>query len=271
MKPKTPSRWSYWPDPADRAYLRSWLAQIPLVWDTSGQHVSDIAGYASSRTIEACLRDWIYWNFIWTGVQGSGGPFPLPPGNLVNSPIPLLRWTEASGGLKKVTWSCGPLNCVKIGLLAACGISARLCWSSHAATGAVDVISEYWDDEAAQWVLVSTQLNTHWELRGKRLSFYEWCLNDRSGVSMDHPTIAGQGAPLHYPDNFDHWRGMSGNPHVHSGNWNQGAGPDAYDPNTVYLQLMPRIGAAIELGGTAVPCPGSSTSIYGSPAELAAP
>jgi hypothetical protein len=262
--PKYPSLWSYWPDPADRDYMRSWLAKISLVCESSGTVLDAITQRTTTEfQIEASIRDWIYWNFKWTGIQQ-----PDPPAGLaVNSPRPLLEWYDRIGH-DKAEWSCGPLNCVKVGLLAACGIPARLCWSSHYETAAVDIISEFWSESAQQWILTSPQLNTHFMFQGRFLSFYDWAIFDRSQMPVQHCTISGQGAPRNYPDNFQHWRKMSGNPCIQSGNFNQGG--TAIDSTRKYLQLMPRIGAAADLESV-LPYPDSQPSIFGSPQQLALP
>jgi hypothetical protein len=62
---------------------------------------------------------------------------------------------------------------------------------------------------------------------------------------------------------------MGGNPYVNSGNPNQADSVHHDEPR--FLQLLPRMVAAINLDGNTVLYPESSTSIYGTPEQLAAP
>lgn len=225
------SYWCWWPNPDDRAFLSEVLKRIP-VFGKPSQTLENRANLSVPQ-IEASIRDALYQQLRWTGKQDAANQNS-------ESAVDLLRYQMSHPNSE---WDCGHFASVYVGLLAACGIAARKCWSSSWVDGGVDVVAEYWDDG---WILVVPQLNLHFEWFG-RLSFYDFCARDRTGNPVNGMALSGDGDARFINTPTARWRTMSGNPCVMAGNA-VNAGGSPYDPGWYrFMQIMPKIGPAADM------------------------
>lgn len=219
---------SYWSDwtrqRSSLSYLDDWLKRVPFPMA------------ATDLEREAAIRGYLWRTFDWTGDQD-------PCFKHVDSPVNNLQDQDdfiATTGVIP-TWSCGPMSCTMIGLLAAKGIYARQVATSHLITGAVDNALEFWSTSLKKWILVIPHLNLHFTHLDVPLSLLEWARFDRRCLS----TTLGRssdGKPRCIPDTFGCWTGMSRTPRVMRGNWPYAGGdpipPEAWESMPV-LPLPP--------------------------------
>jgi hypothetical protein len=211
---------SYWTDwtrqRSSLSYLDEWLKRVPF----------PLAATDLER--EAAIRDYLWRTFAWTGQQH-------PCFRNVDSPVNNLQDQDEFIDKTNInpSWSCGPMSCTMIGLLAARGIMARQVATSHLVTGAVDSAYEFWSPSLGKWVLGIAHLNLIFEdpeaANGIPLSLLEWSELDRRCIFATPISPTG-GVPRCVPDAFDCWTGMSRTPRVMRGNFPYAGGETATTP-----------------------------------------